>query len=164
MTIHITNRMELLSVAYIEAVAASIGVQVINIKVDNHSIDGTFYSSSGKCPRIDFQLKSTYAHQFPSGSGNLSYPLPVHNYNHLKSERCSPQILILLILPPDEVDWLSHSNDELLIRNCAYWKSLANAPDTTNTATVNVHFEKAAPLSPENLQNLLLKAEQGDAL
>lgn len=163
MTIHITNRMELLSVAYVEAVAASVGVQVINIKVDNHSVDGTFYSSAGRCPRIDFQLKSTYSHQFPA-NGNLSFPLPVHNYQHLKSERCSPQILILLVLPPNEVDWLAHSDEELLIRNCAYWKCLTNAPDTTNTSTINIDFEKNAPLSPNHLIELLQKVDKGEAI
>ncbi len=163
MTIFKAGRMELLSRAYVDAVACSIGAQVGNLSYDNQSVDGTFASSKGKCPRIDFQLKATYAHDFDM-SGKMSFPLPIKNYNDLRSERCTPTILIVLAMPADEQLWLAHDHDALLIRRCAYWKSLLSEPETTSTTTKTVYIEKTSALSPAVLLNLLDKVEKDEAL
>ena len=162
MTIQKNNRMELLSWSYVEAVAASIGVQLTKPPIDNHSVDGTFISSDGKCPRLDFQLKSTSVNSFTNDE--LSFALPVKNYHDLRRETFTPQILILLLMPNNESEWLEHSHDALMIRNCAYWKSLLNEDDTNNTNTINVKFDKRAHLSPEALKGLLTKIEKEEAL
>ena len=154
--------MELLSRSYVDAIAAYIGAQITEPYIDNDSVDGTFHSSAGNRPRIDFQLKSTYAHQF-SGQ-TLSYPLPVKNYNDLIQDRLTPIILILLVMPDAEDQWLDHGEEELLIRNCAYWTSLAGKPVTDNVSTVSVNFDKASALSPEELQRLLSEVSNGNVL
>jgi hypothetical protein len=56
---NITQRMECLSRAYIQAVAAYAGFQVSKPDVDDDSIDGIIMSRIGKRPRIEFQLKAT---------------------------------------------------------------------------------------------------------
>lgn len=154
--------MENLSRSYVDAVAAYVGAQVARHPVDNHSVDGTIVSSAGNCPRIDFQLKSTYAHRF---NGNtLTYPLPVKNYNALISERCTPIILILLVMPEREDEWLDHQEEALAIRNCAYWASLNGAAATDNTATINVSISRTSVLSPDELSRLLEIVSRGGAL
>lgn len=47
------------SIAYIGAVAAHAGYQVVEPPVDDDSIDGTIIGKEGRRPRIDFQAKAT---------------------------------------------------------------------------------------------------------
>ncbi len=162
MTIQKTNRMELISLAYVNAIAASIGVQISVPPIDNHSVDGTFISSAGRCPRIDFQLKSSYSCQFIQDK--LSYPLDVKNYNDLREDRFSPIILILLVMPQIEAEWVRHGHDATSIQHCAYWLSLSDKPAVSNSSNVTVHFDKNNWLSPDTLQNLLTKAANGEQL
>lgn len=163
MTIHFTGRMELLSKAYVDAIAASVGAQVGILRYDNQSVDGTFTYSAGRCPKIDFQLKSTYAHDFDT-TGKLPFPLSIKNYDDLRSERCTPIILIVLTMPKEEDLWLGHDETALLIRKCAYWKSLASEPDAGTTSSKTVYVDKSSPLSPKVLRELLDKVERNVAL
>ena len=50
----------------------------------------------------------------------------------------SPYILILFIMPRDDSQWLSQSDEELCLRYCAYWVSLMGQPRSGNVTTVRV--------------------------
>ena len=45
---------------------------------------------------------------------------------------------ILVVMPRDATEWLTHSEQEIALRRCGYCVSLLGQPATENTATVRV--------------------------
>ena len=102
--------------------------------------------------RIDFQLKATTQYEFRSDA--IAYDLRVENYNQLVSADDLPRILILYLMPDDPTEWLSHSVEELCLRECAYWHSLMGSPISTNTSTNRVHVPASNLFHPDGLQDM----------
>jgi hypothetical protein len=92
----------------------------------------------------NIQLKATV--QQPSHrDGFLSYSLAgINRYNHLK-EDCHfvKRFLVVLFLPEDRDEWLTQSEDELILKRCAWWSSLLSAPETDNSTAVTVYLPEA---------------------
>ena len=115
-----SHRQEALSRAYVRAVAAQAGLTVSDVG-----------------PQLDLQLKSTTGAIV--GTTSLTYDLPVLNYDDLREhDEKSARILIVLVMPEDEANWLAQSPEELALRHCAWWLSLKGSPPTTATTTVRV--------------------------
>ena len=68
----------------------------------------------------------------------------------------------MLFLPSDADKWLSHSEDELILRRCAYWVSLRGAPPTDNDTGVTVKIPKAQTLTPDDLAALAARLSRRD--
>ena len=83
-------KMEQFSLAYIRAVVASAGYQMVRPEPDTDSVDGILMSDFGSRPRIEFQAKATA--QDIVRSGNLHFPLPIKNYNELIIHTKVPRI------------------------------------------------------------------------
>ena len=150
------QHMELFSLAYIRAVAAQAGYQITRPETDT-GIDGTIVGDTGHRPKIDFQAKSTSA-DIRRG-GQLYYPLPVSNYEILRAAIPSmPRILIVVLIPRDPIQWLNQDENELCLRHCAYWLSLAGEPAVPNTTSVTVHIPTANVFSSEQLHSLMRNA------
>ena len=49
----------------------------------------------------------------------------------------------LLVLPKEENDWLGQSEEELLVRHCAYWVSLRGLEPTTAKKTVRISIPRS---------------------
>jgi hypothetical protein len=81
----------------------------------------------------------------------------------LASVRC-PRILVLLVLPEDEAAWTEQSEDDLLLRRCAYWRSLKGSVPTANTTTIRVAIPGANIFSVDALQQLMDKVRKGEEL
>ena len=154
--------MEQLSLAYVRAIAAEGGYQVGRPEPDVDSVDGVLFSASGRRPRIDFQAKATS--QPLARRGVLRFPLPVKNYNDLRADTMTPRILIVLLLPGDSSAWLTQNTDELCLRHCAYWLSLAGRQAVPNTHTVTVDIPTANIFGSAQLDGLMRKAGRGSAL
>lgn len=154
---------ERFSLAYIEAVASKAGFQVDEPKVDLDSVDGTLRANFGRRPRIEFQAKATS--QDILRESHLSFHLPIDNYNDLRvDEPINPRILIVLLMPKDESQWLCHTREELCLRYCAYWRSLEGNPPTENTTTIAVHIPVCNIFDSGQLSQLMEKAERGESL
>jgi hypothetical protein len=50
---------------------------------------------------------------------------------------------VLVAVPPTPADWLSCSPDQLVLQNCAYWASLADASPSDNETSVTVRVPRA---------------------
>ena len=125
-------------------------------------MDGTLLSASGRRPRIDFQAKATSQ---SLGRGDvLHFPLPVKNYDDLRADTLTPRILIVLLLPRDNSRWLTQNTNELSLRHCAYWLSLAGQQAVPNTHNVTVHIPTANIFDSARLDVLMRKANSGSAL
>ena len=154
--------MELLSLAYVKAVAAHAGYQVTRPELDNDSVDGILLASFGNRPKIDFQAKAT-TRNILRGS-HIHFPLPVKNYNDLRADTLTPRILIVLIMPNAQLEWVNQTHDELCMRYCAYWLSLEGRPEMTNTSTITVQVPTANMFNDKQLTDLMGKVARGDSL
>lgn len=153
---------ERFSLAFIEAVASKAGFYVDEPRVDYDSVDGTLKADFGRRPRIDFQAKATS--QDIVRQRNLHFPLPIKNYDDLRTDPINPRLLIVVLMPEDDSEWLSQSSEELCLRHCAYWTSLRGRPPTRNRSTVTIQIPVGNIFSSEQLSELMRKAERGDSL
>ena len=160
MGLPITLKKEALSEAYVRAVVAKAGynygsynhdVGIDGIIKDVKEINGGYRASGFG---IEFQLKSTWDVSFENGE--LVYDLEVKNYNDLVSwEGGNPAILILFVMPSDENQWLDFSNEQLVIRQCAWWCSLKGLPVTDNEHTKRIRIPETQVFSPVELERLM---------
>lgn len=132
---------ELISKAYVNALAARVGMTVANSSLD-YGFDGTFkdieydaatkeYGETGF--GIDFQLKATI--NASPKNGVIKYSLEVKNYHKLIKTRVgTPRILIVYSMPREKDMWLTVNNEETLLRRCAWWCSLKGHPEVENIA------------------------------
>jgi hypothetical protein len=156
-----TNQIqEALSRAYVYAVAGRAGFTCGTISPDFgfdlflRSVErhGGQYWDSG--PQLDIQLKSTT--QAEVRETEVAYDLDVRTYNLLRHvARDRPCVLVLLVLPEDEALWLTQSEDELVLRHCAYWMSLGGADPTENEVRVRVTIPRENRFSVEGLKDLM---------
>ena len=157
---NIAQRMECFSHAYVQAVAARAGFQVVRPEIDDDSVDGVILSRAGKRPRLEFQLKAT-GQDILQGE-RIAFPLPVKNYDDLRVETIIPRLLIVVLMSGNEVEWLHQSEDALCLRRCAYWCSLLGRPETRNSASVTVSLPRSQIFTPESLIGMMDRIQAGD--
>ena len=161
------HRMESLSRAYLQAVAAQAGLNY-SVHTYDYGIDitlreveraGPYYVETGRT--IDVQLKSTTADV--EGETEVRFDLDVRTYDHLRAEHpLGTRVLVLLVLRPEEAGWVTHTGDGLLIGGRAYWAVLRGHPPVANTATVRVSIPRPNVVTPEVLQQLLVVPVGGE--
>jgi hypothetical protein len=159
-------RQEALSRAYVQAVAARAGL-ICTVPGADFGIDLCLHTVEVRGRRwgpgpvqLDLQLKST-TRPHPRG-GHLHYDLDVKNYNDLRAPApMCPRLLIVLVLPEQEEEWLSQSAEELVLRRCAYWLWLGGAEATTATATVRVQIPLNQVFSVSAVQEIVARLERG---
>lgn len=164
-----------LSYAYLHAVAARAGVacQASARPFDNAGIDAVLNLREDFGERallkdmcISVQLKSTISPPLrnPRHSDRLSYFLKeTAQYDYLRSTGITPhRVLAVLFLPNDCEDWLKHSAEQLALRNCAYWVSLAGAPPSLNGTGQTIYFPDDQRLSPAGLRELFRRVAHGE--
>jgi len=158
-------RQEALSRSYVRAVAARAGVISggtendlgFDLLLRGVEIHDQQYWDGG--PQLDIQLKSTTRAEVRETV--VVHDLEVRAYDLLRQENVSrPRILVVLVLPEDESQWLSQSEDALILRRCAYWVSLRGAKPTTAQATVRILIPRANVFSVESLQTLMDQARE----
>jgi hypothetical protein len=162
------HRQEGLSRAYVQAVAAACGMSYsipnpdygIDLTLDDILIRGARRSPSGW--RLDIQAKST-ALAFVD-EPNLRYDLEVSAYENLRaSDVPCPRILVVLVLPAEEADWLAQTEEHLLLRHCAYWLSLRGWEPTTRQQMVRVTIPRANVFSVAALHAIMDRVKKGMA-
>lgn len=150
------------SLAYISAVAAHVGYQVCEPVVDDDSVDGILIGQAGRRPRIEFQAKASSRELLQEH--HLTFPLSIKNYDDLRADVIVPRLLIVVLMPEQQDDWLHHSEEQLCLRHCGYWLSLSGQPDTDNTTTVTVHLPRQQRFDSETLHALMTRAEREEPL
>ena len=136
------HRMESLSRAYLQAVAAQAGLNYSLHQYD-YGIDitlreveelGGHYSDIGT--QLDIQLKSTM--NAVETETEIKYDLDVRTYELLRSEPNFLRVLVVLLLPSSEAEWIEVRAEELCLRRCAYWYVLRGFPPTDAKASFRV--------------------------
>jgi hypothetical protein len=149
------------SYAYIHAVAAAAGYSCANATrlLDMEGIDVTITAigvqGTRRCPRIDLQVKCTSRTDIVHDDC-IKYPLEVPAYEKLRfDDPTIPYFLVVVLVPNDLDNWLIHSEDELLLRHCGYWRSLAGEPETRNTKNITVQVPRANLFTPDALKGFM---------
>lgn len=137
-----------LSFVYVHAVASRLGCscQKSDRQTDNMGIDLTLrfkgeFQSIGPCTiALDVQLKSTSRpiEHDNNRRGIIVDGLGKNVYDDFSDETRTPHaILVLFVLPDNPEEWLTHTDEQLLLRRCAYWVSLRGAgPCPGNTKRI----------------------------
>ena len=161
------QRKEQFSHAFVRAVAAAAGFSVSLPGVDYESVDMTLSGGTSEgltCPpRIDLQLKCS-SRELVRGD-QVIYPLDLKNYNELKiSEVLVPRLLVIVLVPSSESEWIQQTEGELSMRRCGYWLSLLGMPDTTNSANVSVRLPRANIFDVSALRGLMGRSARKEPL
>ncbi len=170
---HSTAIQEELSLAYLHAVASKAGFACEQHArpMDSAGRDATIHvverlTSDSLLTefRIEVQLKATTrADRFRDG--RRSFDLPVLDYERLRQTTLqATHILVVLFQPVAAADWLEHTTEQLILRNCAWWACLRGAPSTTNAETVVVHLPDSQPFSPEGLRELAVRISHDEEI
>jgi hypothetical protein len=124
---------EHLALAYVYAVASRAGCSTELIRVDRNSVDVTIKhvdTSAGpdevREGVIDLQVKA-HVHDLPPGPIRY-YLRNQKNFDDLRrAHLLYPKLLVVVLLPEDEAEWVHLREDALELRRCGYWASLVNA-------------------------------------
>lgn len=160
-----------LSYAYLHAVAARAGVgcEVTGRHLDSAGVDAHLHICHDVQPLTELtlhvQLKAT---KKPSAfaDGKWSYWVQgVDRYNRLRATGVMPpRILVVLFLPEETNDWLTHSPEQLILRRCAYWVSLRGAPATSNETGATIYIPESQMFTPEGLLDLLQRFSRQEVI
>lgn len=159
-----------LSLAYVQAVAAAETFAVDIPHIDSDSVDAII-SGKGKIdptslrhsPRIEVQLKASINAQ-PNGNGYIPFDLTIKNYDDLRADTMLPRLLILLVLPHHQTDWLIHQPDKLILQKCCYYLNLKGQPASANGGYQRVYVPITNILTPIALKTLMIKASKLEEL
>jgi hypothetical protein len=142
------HRMESLSRAYLQAVAAQAGLAYsvraydygVDITLDEVQEIGGIYAETGF--KVDVQLRSS--RRSDVRDREVGFDLDVRTYDLLRQEEVvAPRILVLVVMPADETEWIHQTEAALELRRCAYWVSMRGEPPTANTSSVRVAIPRA---------------------
>lgn len=154
-----TAQQECFGDAFLLAVAGVAGCAVSLRRPDDDSIDWTLSSRLSRRPKLDVQMKTTINEN--SDGEVIHYPLKRKNYDDLTIvDLLSPRILVLVTLPRDIQEWLSLSPEQLVLRRCGYWLSLAGWPASDNQNTVTVTVPRANLFTVEALCSMMQRINE----
>ena len=160
--VDLNQRKARISLSYIEAVASHAGFQVVEPKVDYDSVDGVLMGDFGRRPRIEFQAKATARDVVRDD--HIHFQLPKKNYDDLRIEAINPRILIVMIVPNELHHWVDQSHEELTLRHCAYWHSIAGHPSSSATSNVTVRVPMRNMLTGDQLARMMEATERTGTL
>jgi hypothetical protein len=157
-------RQEQFANAFLVTIAAVAGFTVTKPDVDHDSVDWTIASRLPRRPKIDIQMKSRRVEDTDKDD-LIRYDLKRKNYDDLiLTDLLTPRLLFLVLVPPDIGNWLELTPDQLVLRRCAYWVSLAGQPASNNENTVRVSVPRANLLNVASLERLMQRANDQEPL
>jgi hypothetical protein len=158
-----------LSYAYLHAVAsrAGFGCDVGSRHDDGAGVDALVRFKERLAPRpsltesvIEVQLKATNA---PLSAQNEKFPFSLKrdHYNKLvSSDNGLWRFLVVLYLPENAEEWLYQTDDQLLLKRCAYWCSLRGAAATVNKSAQTVYIPQMNLFTVSGLRGLMTRVAQ----
>ena len=151
------DQAERLSMAYAHAVAARAGYVTAVYDLDRDGIDLRIQAGGDMRPALELQMKATINLR-QTDAENFSFRLPVRNYNLLRIRTMTPRLLVVLDLPRDEQQWLTITEDQLVIRHRAYWLNLRDYEETSYPERVPVPIPRANLFDVAGLRDLMAQS------
>jgi hypothetical protein len=162
---YLKHSKELLSLAYIQTLCATTGLNYVSPEVDNDGIDigirGKGFTGHYKEPKIELQLKCTSStDNINLETQELTYQLLRKNYNYLIGPSPVPLILVVHIAPETHNEWVQSSNLSTKIRFASYWFSLYGEKAITK-GSKSIKIPLTQRLDADSLLDLMNKASEG---
>jgi hypothetical protein len=158
---------EEISRAYVAAVAAHCGYAIVSYSQDQGAVDLSIGAASPvgaghlADPRIDLQLKCTSDKRRVKQKHVSCQFETVAKHDVLVRPRSTLFLLVVMVLPPDQDDWIAHSADELIMRRCAFYKIMNNESKATVSAPT-VKVPRDNHFSPKALAALMERVSKGE--
>lgn len=158
---YITQKKEQFNIAYVAAIAAHAGITDVTPRVDDDSIDlmlcGRGFGGDIRNPQIQVQLKCTSQDMIQGEF--IKFPLSIKNYEDLRGHNVvCPRYLVVLLVPENHEEWISHAEDCMMLHNRCFWVSLRDSPSTTNITRVTVDIPLGQRFTTEALMTLMNNA------
>lgn len=82
--------------------------------------------------------------------------IEVDHYRKLIAPSPGVRIVLIALDMPNDIDrWLETAPECLVLRNCAYWRSLEGEPDVPNTSKVRVKVPRSQMFGVDAVQGVL---------
>ena len=160
----VPDQKELLSRVYAHAVAARAGYVTALYDFDRDGIDLRIQAGGDMRPALEFQLKATINLGQPDTDGCFRFRLKSRNYNLLRIPTQTPRLLVVLDLPKDPEQWMTLTENELVLRRRSYWLNLIGYEETTNTSDVTVRIPATNIFDVDRLRDLMEQSRNGRIL
>ncbi|MET9546273.1 DUF4365 domain-containing protein [Streptomyces sp. NPDC006627] len=166
-TLAVTACMETLQVGYLHAVAAAAGCSLSQPFPDNGIDWHVSHSAPGHTVddevTIKVQLKCTY--QTAPDPDRPAFSFTLDN-PHLEKLARTPvsvhKILVVMLVPRSQDDWLRAGHDRLDLRHCCYWTNLAGHPVTGRRRTT-VRIPTSRIFDDRALREIMTRVGTGDS-
>ncbi len=175
--ITLNHQKESLARAYIQAIAGRCGmmcaysefdygidvkVQDVKVRIDQRGgEDFARYIESGF--GIAVQAKSTIDAIIEDDA--VAYDIEAKSFNDLRDpEVGEPRILVLLVLPDNENEWLDFNEEQLTLRRCVYWHSLKGEPATNNKTRIRIRIPRTNLFDVTALRTMMERRKNGEDL
>ena len=137
-----TDHKDLFAQAYVRAVAAVAGYIPGGPELDRESCDIQLSSAgafTGLPPRLEIQIKGT---KEEPEAGELVYDLKQKNYDDLRYQPLMvPRLLVVVTVPGDDPqNWMTQSDEQLVMRRCGFWLSLRGRPTSGNDKQTRIRI------------------------
>lgn len=163
-----------ISYAYLHAVASHIGAgcHSANRASDGNGIDAIItgwgpFENGGYLQEVDIkvQLKATIGAPV-ANNGYISYFLKgINRYNDLRTAAlATPRILVVMFLPPQIEHWLNITEEELMLKKCAYWVSLRGASESENDKGQTIYIPQHQIFNGTSLKEIFAKRSRNENL
>lgn len=156
----VPDQEEALSRAYAHAVAARAGYVTAVYDMDRDGVDLRIQDGGEMRPALELQLKATI-NLGESSEGSFRFPLKCRNYESLRIETQTPRLLVVLDLPRDKNEWMTITENDLVLRRRAYWLSLKGYEETDNRSSVTVRIPSDNLFDVDGLRGLMEQSRKG---
>jgi hypothetical protein len=151
---------ERLSMAYLVMVAAASGCEVRPVAVDREGIDATVCPIRGIRSKLDVQLKATSHPTWVAGGNALSVSMARPTVERLRNgPRLFPAMLVVLVLPEKEDQWLSIEDGRTCLSASAYWTDFAAVEEgdtCPDGATMAIRVDRSRLFTPAVIRDTLI--------
>ncbi len=150
---------------------ASVARQNLHLGAEqDYGVDGTFRKVELRGTRhheigiaLDFQAKASV--DWTVDGTDIVYDLETKSYNDLVERAIQPRsipfYLILLCLPPDEIDWAVFDAEYLMIKRCAYIARPQGLLVANENSRKRIRIPISNALTPQTLVDLLEGIKSG---
>ncbi len=161
-------RLEQFSFAYVRALAAMLGFEVQKYDPDIFGIDLNLTAKGSRgalsCPSFGMQVKAATGKKILHKDG-IHYRLEIPHYDALREQHiAAPRILVVVLIPRDDHQWIRQDHEELALRKCGYWLSLRGWEASANVSNITVCVPWKNILSVDALDSLMTKVSRQEPL
>lgn len=162
------DRQEALSLAYVHAVAATVGMTHAR-PFHDYGIDLTLHEIAEREQRryqsgfrLDIQLKSSST--AVESRTHVTFDLPIKAYDDLRTEADYDRILVLFVVSADGEKWVKITPRKLELHGSAYWLSLRGRAAVRYRSSIRVAIPRRQRFTSAGLREIIQRVRGKEGL